>query len=59
MNDHFLSNHHYSKIAGLSMKELSLLEFEFLRLLRWDVLVQHEELQQYYVQISRMVLGID
>jgi hypothetical protein len=54
IDDRHLSNLHYSKIGGIPMLELGILEFEFLNWIRWNVLVQHEVLQEYFLQLLLM-----
>lgn len=47
-DDNYYSNAHYSKAAGLSLREVNLLEAVLLRELKWEVLVAVEEYELYY-----------
>ena len=49
--DSYCTNTHYSKVGGLSVQELNLLELEFLFMIEWDLPCSHESLQKYYVKL--------
>jgi hypothetical protein len=54
MCDSICTNLHYSKVGGIHVKELNLLELEFLFLIDWNlVCTDVSELQQYYENLVR------
>jgi len=54
MCDSICTNTHYSKVGGIHIKELNLLELEFLFLIDWHLACTDvSELQQYYVNLVR------
>jgi hypothetical protein len=56
IHDLYLSNRHYAKVGGISTQELSILEFDFLEMIGWNVVVTTEELQDYYSKLFKMVV---
>ncbi|ORX80689.1 cyclin-domain-containing protein [Anaeromyces robustus] len=54
MCDSICTNAHYSKVGGIHIKELNLLELEFLFLIDWHLsCTDVSELQQYYINLVR------
>ncbi|EIM24140.1 cyclin-domain-containing protein [Wallemia mellicola] len=49
--DVFCTASHYSKVGGLSLNELNLLEREFLRILDWNLTCEDQQLQKYYLNL--------
>jgi hypothetical protein len=56
MNDVFLSNDSYAKIGGVTAKELSILEFDFLEMIGWHVNISPDEFQLYYRKMLKIVI---
>ncbi|KAI8370770.1 cyclin-domain-containing protein [Choanephora cucurbitarum] len=50
-SDVFFTNTRYAKVGGLPVKELNLLELEFLRMNNYNINVPFEELQRYGDQL--------
>lgn len=50
--DDYYSNNYYSKVGGISVKELNTLEFEFVRLIRYNLFVNQEIYEKYKIFIS-------
>jgi len=48
LSDSFWTNKTYAKVGGVSMKELALLELEFLVRVQWRIVPQSEVLVNYY-----------
>ncbi|KXS20523.1 cyclin-domain-containing protein [Gonapodya prolifera JEL478] len=51
--DSFCTNSLYARVGGISTKELNTLELEFLFLIDWQLSIESELLQQYYVNLMR------
>ncbi len=45
--DDFYSNTFYAKVGGISLKEINLLEFEFMKLIQFNLFVQEEVYLKY------------
>jgi hypothetical protein len=45
--DQIYTNKHYAKVGGVQAKELAKLEFDFLRMLNYDIIVSKRELDHY------------
>lgn len=45
--DDFYSNTYYAKVGGISLKEMNLLENEFLSLIQYDVFVSEDIYEKY------------
>lgn len=50
--DDYYSNSYYSKVAGVSVKELNNLEYEFVRLIRYNFFVNETIYHKYKIFIS-------
>jgi len=50
--DDYYSNNYYSKVAGISVKELNNLEYDFVRLIRYNLFVYQDIYEKYKVFIS-------
>lgn len=48
LSDSFWTNKTYAKVGGVSMKELALLELEFLTKMEWRIVPKPEVLCDYY-----------
>src|ERR1700742_4744683 len=48
--DSFWTNKTYARVGGVSMKELALLELEFLTRMEWRIVPKPEVLEDYYKQ---------
>ena len=48
LSDSFWTNSLYAKVGGVSVRELALLELEFLRRLEWRIVPKPETLVDYY-----------
>jgi hypothetical protein len=48
LSDSFWTNNTYARVGGVSVKELALLELEFLGRLQWRIVPQPETLSNYY-----------
>ncbi len=48
LSDSFWTNKTYARVGGVSMKELALLELEFLTKMEWRIVPQPETLVEYY-----------
>ncbi|KAJ9504380.1 Pho80p cyclin [Exophiala xenobiotica] len=48
LSDSFWTNKTYARVGGVSMKELALLELEFLQKMEWRIVPQPETLVEYY-----------
>lgn len=48
LSDSFWTNSLYAKVGGVSLRELALLELEFLRKLDWRIVPKPETLVDYY-----------
>src|SRR3954452_9885821 len=48
LSDSFWTNSLYARVGGVSVKELALLELEFLRRLEWRIVPKPETLVDYY-----------
>ena len=48
LSDSFWTNSLYAKVGGVSVRELALLELEFLRKLDWRIVPKPETLVDYY-----------
>ena len=51
--DYFFSNKIYAKICGISKEEINKIEIQFLKLLKFNLFVNHE----IYVQYSQFILN--
>lgn len=50
--DDYYSNSYYSKVAGISVKELNVLEFDFVRLIRYNLFINLDIFEKYKIFIS-------
>ena len=50
--DDYYSNNYYSKVGGISVKELNGLEYDFVRLIRYNLFVNQEIYEKYKIFIS-------
>lgn len=48
LSDSFWTNNTYARVGGVSVRELALLELEFLRRLEWRIVPKPEVLVDYY-----------
>lgn len=48
LSDSFWTNNTYARVGGVSVKELALLELEFLEKMEWRIVPPHEVLIDYY-----------
>jgi hypothetical protein len=48
LSDSFWTNNTYARVGGVSVRELALLELEFLRRLEWRIVPKSEVLVDYY-----------
>ncbi|KAI8893653.1 cyclin-domain-containing protein [Globomyces pollinis-pini] len=53
--DSFLPNRLYAKVGGLDVEELGILEFEFLKLIDWNLSASIEVIQQYYTSLIKQI----
>ena len=51
IDDYYFNNKHYATIAGVSVKELNLLESKFLSYIEYELYVSHEEFNKYVEMI--------
>lgn len=51
-DDVYYSNAYYSKVCGLTLKEMNMLEATLLKFISWKVHVTTEEYQEYYSRVS-------
>lgn len=51
--DSYCTNTHYAKVGGISVQELNILELEFSFLIKWDLVVSHHMLNNYYLGLLR------
>ncbi|TIB36616.1 hypothetical protein E3P86_02438 [Wallemia ichthyophaga] len=49
--DVFCTASHYSKVGGISLNELNLLEREFLRIIDWNLTCDNKQLEEYYLNL--------
>jgi hypothetical protein len=52
IDDYYLSNKYYARIAGVPVRELNLLESKFLSYIQYDLYVSDEEFNKYLEMIS-------
>jgi hypothetical protein len=45
--DDFYSNTFYAKVGGISLKEMNILEYEFLSLIQYDMFIQEDIYEKY------------
>lgn len=57
-DDIYYSNRHWSKVAGVTLRELNILEAEALRLLDWRCMVSVEEFQQTAQSLLDAAAGV-
>lgn len=50
--DDYYSNSYYSKVAGIPVKELNVLEYDFVRLIRYNLFVNQEIFEKYKIFIT-------
>ncbi len=53
LSDSFWTNKTYARVGGVSIKELALLELEFLTRLDWRIVPKQEVLCDYYVSLVK------
>ncbi|EPS40119.1 hypothetical protein H072_6084 [Dactylellina haptotyla CBS 200.50] len=51
--DSFCTNTFYARVGGISLRELNVLELEFLNRVGWRIVPQAEVLREYYVSLVR------
>ncbi|KAK6330529.1 hypothetical protein TWF696_003416 [Orbilia brochopaga] len=51
--DSFCTNTFYARVGGISLRELNVLELEFLSRVGWRIVPQPEVLREYYVRLVR------
>lgn len=51
LSDSFWTNSTYSRVGGVSLKELALLELEFLERMDWKIIPPPDVLVQYYTNL--------
>lgn len=51
--DSFCTNTFYARVGGISLRELNVLELEFLSRVGWKIVPQPEVLREYYVRLVR------
>jgi hypothetical protein len=49
--DEFYSNSFYSKVGGVSLQETNALEFEFIKLINYQLFVNKEQFDKYQVYL--------
>jgi len=59
LSDSFWTNSLYARVGGVSVKELALLELEFLRRLEWRIVPKPETLVDYYKWLVERGQGYD
>ncbi|KAF4676992.1 mitochondrial peripheral inner membrane protein [Perkinsus chesapeaki] len=55
-DDSYYSNAYYAKVGGIRLAELNALEVRFLHLMKWSLVVDPEEYQQYKYHIVKVRL---
>jgi len=50
--DDYYSNNYYSKVGGIAVKELNAIEYDFVRLIRYNLFVNQEIYEKYKIFIS-------
>jgi hypothetical protein len=50
--DDFYTNNYYSKVGGISTRELNLLEYEFVRLLKYNLFIQRQTYDKYITYLN-------
>jgi len=50
--DDYYSNNYYSKVGGISVKELNILEYDFVRFIRYNLFVNLDVYEKYKIFIS-------
>jgi len=50
--DDYYSNNYYSKVGGISVKELNTLEYDYVRLIRYNLFVNQDIYEKYKIFIS-------
>jgi hypothetical protein len=53
ISDIYCTNTFFSKVGGISLQELNVLELEFLQLIQWNAVITLEEMSLYYQQLQR------
>ncbi|KAF3088897.1 hypothetical protein TWF569_007212 [Orbilia oligospora] len=51
--DSFCTNTFYARVGGISLRELNVLELEFLNRVGWRIVPQAEVLKEYYMSLVR------
>lgn len=51
--DDFYSNNYYSKVGGIAVQELNLLEYEFSKLVKYSFFVKEDIYQKYKIYLSQ------
>ncbi|KAI9679185.1 MAG: Phosphate metabolism transcription protein [Caeruleum heppii] len=59
LSDSFWTNSTYAKVGGVSLKELALLELEFLEKVGWRIVPRPEVLEDYYRSLVRRSGGFE
>ena len=59
LSDSFWTNNTYARVGGVSLKELALLELEFLRRVEWRIVPQPEVLVDYYRSLIERTRGFE
>lgn len=59
LSDSFWTNKVYARVGGVSMKELALLELEFLVRVQWRIVPQPEVLVDYYKSLVGRTVGYE
>ncbi|KAL9109611.1 MAG: hypothetical protein Q9227_005791 [Pyrenula ochraceoflavens] len=59
LSDSFWTNKTYAKVGGVSLKELALLELEFLCRLEWRIVPKPETLVEYYHSLVEQTPGYE
>ena len=57
LSDSFWKNETYARVGGISIKELALLELEFLVRIQWRIVPQPEVLVDYYKSLVSRTAG--
>jgi len=59
LSDSFWTNNTYARVGGVSLKELALLELEFLWRVEWRIVPKPEVLEDYYRSLVERSEGFD
>jgi hypothetical protein len=59
LSDSFWTNSTYARVGGVSLRELALLELEFLWRVQWRIVPKPEVLEDYYKSLVERCAGFE